>query len=271
MRLLIVGAAGRMGRAIVRETAGRADLQIVAAIDHGGSAALGRDLGALADLPDLGVVVGDDLAAALVSEASRPQVVIDFSAPSATAVNLAHCAAQGVAVLVGTTGLGAEAEAAAQAAAQQVPVLIAPNTSVGVTLLLELVRAAARALPADHDIEILEAHHRAKRDAPSGTALALGQAAAAGRGLSLDALRIGAEREGPRPEGGIGFAVLRGGDIVGEHEVRFVAAGEEVSLGHRATDRSIFARGALRAARWLASQPAGRYSMVDVIGFKSTV
>ncbi len=269
MRLLIIGAAGRMGSAIARETQGRDDLHLVGAIDHAGSPAIGRDVGTLAGGAARGVLVSADLDAALESAATRPDVVIDFSAPSATAANLRVCAEQGIAVLVGTTGLGADVDAVAAAAAARVPVLIAPNTSVGVTVLLELVRAAARALPVEHDIEILEAHHRAKRDAPSGTALALGRAAADGRGVTLDSVRLDVDREGPRPEGGIGFAVLRGGDIVGEHEVRFVAAGEEVSLGHRATDRSIFARGALRAARWLAGQPAGRYSMVDVIGIKT--
>jgi 4-hydroxy-tetrahydrodipicolinate reductase len=269
MRLLIVGAAGRMGLAIARETQGSPDLRVVGAIDHAGSPVQGRDLGTLAGVAALGVTVGADLTAALAAPQTRPDVVIDFSSPTATAANLAACAAQGVAILVGTTGLGAEVEAAAVDAATRVPVLVAPNTSVGVTLLIELVRAAARALPAGHDIEILEAHHRAKRDAPSGTALALGRAAAEGRGVNLRAVSLPADREGPRAAGGIGFAVLRGGDIVGEHEVRFIADGEEVTLGHRATDRSIFARGALQAARWLAGRGPGRYSMVDVIGIKT--
>ena len=171
--------------------------------------------------------------------------------------------------MVGTTGLDAGVDPAAAAAAQRVPVLIAPNTSIGVTLLIELVRAAARALPAAYDIEIVESHHRAKRDAPSGTALALGRAAAEGRGASLEALRLPDVRDGLRVEGGIGFAVLRGGDIVGEHELRFVGTGEAITLGHRATDRAIFARGALQAAHWLVGRPAGRYEMLDVIGLKT--
>jgi 4-hydroxy-tetrahydrodipicolinate reductase len=152
-----------------------------------------------------------------------------------------------------------------------VPVLIAANTSVGVTLLAELVRAAARALPAEFDIEILDAHHRAKVDAPSGTALALGRAAAEGRGIDHDAARLPIDRNGPRREGGIGYSVVRAGDIVGEHEVVFAAAGERVVLGHIATDRTIFARGALRAADWLAIQSPGRYSMVDFLGLKTAV
>jgi 4-hydroxy-tetrahydrodipicolinate reductase len=173
--------------------------------------------------------------------------------------------------LVGTTGLDAGVDPVAAAAAQRVPVLIAPNTSIGVTLLIELVRAAARALPAAYDIEIVESHHRAKRDAPSGTALALGRAAAEGRGASLESLRLPDARDGQRVEGGVGFAVLRGGDVVGEHELRFCGTGEALTLGHRATDRAIFARGALQAARWLVGRAAGRYQMLDVIGLKTTV
>jgi 4-hydroxy-tetrahydrodipicolinate reductase len=269
MRLLIVGAAGRMGLAIARETLASPDLRVVGAIDHAGSPAQGRDLGTLAGVAAFGVTVGADLAATLGDAATRPDVVIDFSSPAATAGHLATCAEQGVALLVGTTGLDAGVEAAVAKAAARVPVLVAPNTSVGVTLLIELVRAAARALPAGHDIEIIEAHHPAKRDSPSGTALALGRAAAQGRGVDWDAVRLPADRAGPRPEGGIGFAVLRGGDTVGEHEVRFLADGEVVTLGHRATDRSIFARGALEAARWLSGRSPGRYSMVDVIGLKT--
>jgi 4-hydroxy-tetrahydrodipicolinate reductase len=269
MRLVIVGAAGRMGLAIVRGCAVDPGVRVVGAVDHAGSAAIGRDLGALAGIGSLGVPVLDDLEAALSAATEPADVVIDFSNPSATASHLATCAARGVAVLVGTTGLDAGVDPVAAAAAQRVPVLIAPNTSIGVTLLIELVRAAARALPAAYDIEIVESHHRAKRDAPSGTALALGRAAAEGRGASLEALRLPDVRDGLRVEGGIGFAVLRGGDIVGEHELRFVGTGEAITLGHRATDRAIFARGALQAARWLVGRPAGRYEMLDVIGLKT--
>ena len=269
MRLVIVGAAGRMGLAIARGCAVDPGVRVVGAVDHAGSAAIGQDVGALAGIGSLGVPVLDDLEAALSAAPEPADVVIDFSNPSATASHLATCAARGVAVLVGTTGLDAGVDPAAAAAAQRVPVLIAPNTSIGVTLLIELVRAAARALPAAYDIEIVESHHRAKRDAPSGTALALGRAAAEGRGASLEALRLPDVRDGLRVEGGIGFAVLRGGDIVGEHELRFVGTGEAITLGHRATDRAIFARGALQAARWLVGRPAGRYEMLDVIGLKT--
>ena len=271
MRLVIVGAAGRMGLAITRECAADPQVRVVGAVDHAGSAAIGRDLGALAGIGALGVPVLDDLEAAFLSATEPVDVVIDFSTPSATASHLATCASRGVAVLVGTTGLDAGVDSVAAAAAQRVPVLIAPNTSIGVTLLIELVRAAARALPAAYDIEIVESHHRAKRDAPSGTALALGRAAAEGRGATLESLRLPDARDGLRVEGGIGFAVLRGGDIVGEHELRFCGTGEALTLGHRATDRAIFARGALQAARWLVDRAAGRYQMLDVIGLKTTV
>lgn len=280
-KILLVGASGRMGLAITRAVADSRELRIVAAVDRPDDGlrppVQGRDLGTLAGLAPLGVTVGADLDAALAArgggagDGAAPDVMIDFSSPAATAANLAACARSRVAALVGTTGLGADAEAAAQAAAAHVPVLIAANTSVGVTLLAELVRAAARVLPRDFDIEILDAHHRGKVDAPSGTALALGRAAADGRGIDHDAARLSVDRNGPRAEGGIGYSVVRAGDIVGEHEVVFAAAGEQLVLGHRATDRSIFARGALQAAAWLAVQPPGRYSMVDFLGLKTII
>ncbi|MFM7707411.1 MAG: 4-hydroxy-tetrahydrodipicolinate reductase [Gammaproteobacteria bacterium] len=276
--ILLVGASGRMGLAITRAVAESRALRIVAAVDRPDDGTRppvqGRDLGTLAGIAPLGVAVGADIDAALagrVGDGGTPDVMIDFSSPAATASNLAACARARVAALVGTTGLGADVEAAAQSAAAQVPVLIAANTSVGVTLLAELVRAAARVLPAEFDIEITDAHHRAKVDAPSGTALVLGRAAAEGRGIDHDAARLPIDRHGARRSGGIGYSVVRAGDIVGEHEVIFAAAGERVVLGHIATDRTIFARGALRAADWLSIQSPGRYSMVDFLGLKTVV
>ena len=275
-KILLVGASGRMGLAITRAAAESRQSRIVAAVDRpddgSGPPVQGRDLGTLAGLAPLGVAVGADIDAALAGAAGEaPDVMIDFSSPSATAAHLAACARARVAALVGTTGLGADVEVAAQSAAARVPVLVAANTSVGVTVLTELVRAAARALPAEFDIEILDAHHRAKVDAPSGTALALGRAAADGRGVDHDAARLPIDRHGARPEGGIGYSVVRAGDIVGEHQAVFAAPGERVVLGHIVTDRAVFARGALRAADWLAIQSPGRYSMVDFSGFKTTV
>ena len=251
MRVVIIGAAGRMGHALRAALAEWPGATLAGAVDREADSAAG---------------ITTDLEALLPGA----DVVVDFSSPQSTAANLAACGRHRCAVLVGTTGLGTDALAAAELAARQVPVITAANTSLVVTLLLELVRAAARALPADFDIEIIEAHHRHKRDAPSGTALALGHAAAAGRGQAPEASWAGERRgDAPRRHGDIGFAVVRGGDIVGEHSVLFAGSGERLALSHQATDRSIFARGALQAARWLVGRPPGRYEMADVIGLKT--
>jgi len=250
MRWVMVGAAGRMGQTITQLASAQPEFQCVGAIDRAADAARG---------------ITTDLASVLPGA----QVMIDFSSPTQTAANLARCAEQGVAALVGTTGLSDDVEAAAAAATKRIPVLIAANTSLGVTLLAELVRAAARALPAEFDIEIFEGHHRHKKDAPSGTALALGRAVAAGRGQALDEAAVAPRGAGERKIGEIGFSVLRAGDIVGDHAVYFAGEGERLVLQHQATDRSVFARGALQAARWLVGKPAGRYSMMDVISTQS--
>ena len=250
MRWVMVGAAGRMGQTITQLASAQPEFQCVGAIDRAADAARG---------------ITTDLASVLPGA----QVMIDFSSPTQTAANLARCAEQGVAALVGTTGLSNDVEAAAAAAAERIPVLIAANTRLGVTLLAELVRAAARALPAEFDIEIFEGHHRHKKDAPSGTALALGRAAAEGRGQALDEAAVAPRGAGERKIGEIGFSVLRAGDIVGDHAVYFAGEGERLVLQHQATDRSVFARGALQAARWLVGKPAGRYSMMDVISTQS--
>jgi 4-hydroxy-tetrahydrodipicolinate reductase len=212
------------------------------------------------------VRVTADLAQAL----SQADVAIDFSNADATQSNLTACRQARKPLLIGTTGFASDLTAAFEAAAKDIPLLVAPNTSVGVTLLIELVHQAARALPPQFDIEIVEAHHRMKRDAPSGTALALGKAAAEGRGQPFNSSEAGGRRGGTaRQDGEIGFAVLRGGDIVGEHSVLFAGIGESLTLSHRATDRAIFARGALQAAAWLAPRPAGRYFMRDLFAHKS--
>ena len=250
MRWVMVGAAGRMGQAITQLASAQTEFQCVGAIDRAADAARG---------------ITTDLASVLPGA----QVMIDFSSPTQTAANLARCAEQGVAALVGTTGLSDDVEAAAAAATKRIPVLIAANTSLGVTLLAELVRAAARALPAEFDIEIFEGHHRHKKDAPSGTALALGRAVAAGRGQALDEAAVAPRGAGERKIGEIGFSLLRAGDIVGDHAVYFAGEGERLVLQHQATDRSVFAHGALQAARWLVGKPAGRYSMMDVISTQS--
>lgn len=255
-----------MGRAIVRATGESPDSRVVAGIASASSKDLGKDLGELAGTRASGLVVRDDLATALAD----CDVAIDFSNASATEGNVTACRAARKAMVIGTTGFSEAAARAVEEAASDIPVLVAPNTSLGVTLLIEIARAAAKALPASFDIEIWEAHHRHKRDAPSGTALALGRAAAEGRGQDLSKVGVGSRSgDSPRREGEIGFAVTRGGDIVGEHSVIFAGAGEVLTLGHRATDRSIFAQGAVRAAVWLAGRPVGRYAMRDVVGYKT--
>jgi 4-hydroxy-tetrahydrodipicolinate reductase len=259
-RAAIIGITGRMGRALVRAASESKELSITAAVASPESAALGKDAGELAAVGHLGVTVTSDLAAAL----AQADVVIDFSNAAATGANLAACRQARKPLLIGTTGFSPGPEF--EAAAAEIPLLIAPNTSLGVTVLIELVRQAAAALPASFDIEIVEAHHRKKQDAPSGTALALGKAAAEGLDLPADAVRQdGKARQGNE----IGFAVVRGGDIVGEHDVLFAGIGESLTLSHRATDRAIFARGALRAAVWLQSRAPGRYFMRDLFTHKS--
>lgn len=263
MRLVIIGACGRMGEAIARLSLERDDVELVGAVDARSS---GESLGQRLGNPTLTLPITDQLASVL----SGADVVVDFSAPSATEANLQACARAGVAVVVGTTGQGSGFAERIAPLTTQIPILIAANTSLGVTLLSELVRAAARALPTDFDIEIHEAHHRHKLDAPSGTALKLGHAAAEGRGGALESLQSGPYRSGEqRSPGAIGFSVSRGGDIVGEHTVRFAGPGESLTLGHYATDRVIFARGALEAAAWLMGRPPGRYEMRDVLGIKT--
>jgi 4-hydroxy-tetrahydrodipicolinate reductase len=251
-RAVIIGVTGRMGRALVRAAGGFPGLTISAAVAAPGSAALGRDAGELAGVGPSHVAVTADLERAL----EAADVALDFSVPGAAAAHLAACRAARRPLLIGTTALPSGLAAGLEAAARDIALLVAANTSLGATLLLELVRAAAAALPGDFDIDILEAHHRGKRDAPSGTALALQNAARGSRPTP-------AARE-------IAVSVLRAGDLVGEHTALFTGTGEQLVLTHRASDRAIFARGALAAALWLASQPAGRYGMGDFIGFKTT-
>jgi 4-hydroxy-tetrahydrodipicolinate reductase len=255
-----------MGRELIRAARDNSEISVVAAVASPSSPAVAKDAGELAGVGPIGVRITNDLAAAL----SQADVAIDFSSPQATRSNLTACCIARKALLLGTTGFAPEVAAAFQAAAREIPLLVAPNTSVAVTLLIELVREAARTLPAQFDVEIIEGHHRMKRDAPSGTALALGKAAAEGRNQPFDGREPAARLGGsPRQGGEIGFAVVRGGDLVGEHSVLFAGIGESLTLSHRATDRSIFARGALRAAAWLASRPAGQYFMRDLVTYKS--
>ena len=266
IRAAIIGVSGRMGRALVRAASGSPDISVVAAVASAQSSVLGKDAGELAGVGAIGVPVTADLATAL----SQVDVAIDFSNAQATQSNLTACRQARKPLLIGTTGFAFDLTAAFAEAAKDIPLLVAANTSLGVTLLIELVRQAARALPTQFDIEIIEAHHRMKRDAPSGTALALGKAAAEGRGRTLGREESAVRREDtPRQDGEIGFAVVRGGDIVGEHTVLFAGIGESLTLSHQASDRAIFARGALQAAAWLESRPAGQYFMRDLVAHKS--
>lgn len=262
MRVLIIGAAGRMGLAIVRAAADEAEARIAGAVTAPGSSHVGRDIGELAGAGTLGVRIVDELSKPLAD----CDVALDFSRASATAANLAACVAAGKPLLIGTTGLAPLLQQELERAARHIALLVAPNTSLGITVLLELVRTCARALPLAFDVEISEAHHRSKLDAPSGTALALGQAIAEARGRTLEEVAVAARRGGaPRGEGEIGFAVARAGDLVGEHSVMFAGTGEQLNLAHRATDRAVFARGALRAAAWLVGRAPGRYAMRDIL------
>lgn len=267
-KVLVVGAGGRMGLAIARLIAQRAvpGLELAGAVDRAGAALVGQDAGVAAGVGPLGVVIGDDLSAAL---AARPDVAVDFSSPAAAAATAAQVAAAGVPWALGTTGLGEAEKAAVAQAAQTIPVVLSANMSLGVNLLYALVEQAAHALRGrGYDCEIIERHHRRKKDAPSGTALYLGEAAAQGFGWNLQDVAVDGRTgiPGERPEKEIGFHAVRGGDVVGDHVVLFAADGECLELSHRATSRDTLAIGALRAAAWLPGRAPGLYGMRDVLG-----
>lgn len=258
--LAINGAGGRMGQRLIALAAEDPTVKVTSATDRAGHPSLGRDAGELAGIGPIGVKLG----AALPEKAD---VLIDFSAPAATAACLAHAVQRGIAVFIGTTGLGAAEHAAIDQAASRIAVLQAANTSLGVNLLLTLVGEVAAKLGDAYDIEIVEAHHRFKKDAPSGTALALADAILQRTARTRADLVNG--REGPdalRKPREIGVHALRGGDEVGRHTISYSTLGERIEITHAATNRDTFARGALRAAAWLAPKPAGRYAMRDVLG-----
>lgn len=264
IKIGIVGCAGRMGLMLVREVLDGADIELIGGTERPGADAVGRDLAEVAGRPASGVVVGID-AKTLFRQAD---VVIDFTSPAATVEHAGLAAETRTAHVVGTTGMDPTLTAALGDHAARAPIVVAPNYSIGVNLLTALVTQVARTLDPSYDIEIVEMHHRHKVDAPSGTALGLGRAAAEGRGVALDTVwkksRDGIT--GERPAGEIGFATLRGGDVVGDHTVIFAAEGERLELAHRASSRQVFAKGAIRAARWVAGRPPGLYSMADVLG-----
>jgi len=262
--IAITGASGRMGQMLIDTVSESTAARLVAVVEREGHDWIGADIGSVRGGAAVGLTVTEDPLEAF----ARAQAVIDFTAPKAT-LAFASLAAQARAVhVIGTTGMSDEEIAALEPAARHAVIVRAGNMSLGVNLLVKLTEQVAAALDADFDIEVIEAHHRHKVDAPSGTALMLGEAAAAGRGVSLrdvaDTARHG--HTGPRETGHIGFSNIRGGDIVGEHDVVFAGAGERIVLRHIATDRGIFARGALKAALWGQSQSPGHYSMLDVLG-----
>lgn len=258
MRVAVVGASGRMGRAVVR-LASSDGIQIVCAV---GATDVGRDAGELAGIGPIGACVVDSVGAI---EHARADVVIDFSVPSATQALASIAAEAGSAIVSGTTGLGGEAFAALEAAAMRVPVLHEPNMSVGVHVLSQLVSHAVGAL-ADWDIEIVETHHRAKADAPSGTALRLAEVTQRARATATRLVHGRHGKPGARSSDEIGVHALRGGDVIGDHVVYLMGGGERLELVHRATSRDVFAHGALRAARWIAEKSAGTYTLRDVLG-----
>jgi 4-hydroxy-tetrahydrodipicolinate reductase len=259
----VAGASGRMGRILIEALAATDDLRLAAALDIAGAPALGQDAAAFLGAP-CGVAVSADLDAGI----RAAQVLIDFTRPEGTLAHLTACRAHSVAAVIGTTGFSDAQKALIAEHARYIPIVFAPNMSVGVNVVLRLLDVAARALGDGYDIEIIEAHHRHKVDAPSGTALQLGEAVAAALGRDLTDCAVMAREgtTGPRDPQSIGFATIRGGDIVGDHTVLFAGTGERIEISHKASSRATFAAGALRAARFVAGRAPGLYGMNDVLG-----
>ena len=268
MRVAVTGAAGRMGRTLIEALAQAEGLELGAAFERPGHDAIGRDAGELAGVGRCGVAIGDSIAAAVAAF----DTLIDFSVPSATLAALEVCRDAGKALVIGTTGFDAAGRAQIAAAAERIPIVMAPNYSVGVNLCYKLIELAAGVLGDSVDVEVIEAHHRNKIDAPSGTALKMGEilAQALGRDLGADAVYDRHGITGARERRSIGFQTIRGGDIVGEHTVIFAGAGERIEIAHRASSRMNFAGGALRAARWLGGRSNGLYDMQDVLGLAAS-
>ena len=264
MRLIVAGAGGRMGRALVRVISETPGAVLTGALEAPGSELLGKDAGVLAGLPENGIKLSADLWAL----SANADGILDFTVPAATIANVAIAAQRGLVHVVGTTGLSASDDAVIKSVTDRAVVVKSGNMSLGVNLLAALVRRAAKSLDPSFDIEILELHHRAKVDAPSGTALMLGQAAAEGRGIALEtnSARGRDGMTGARRDGDIGFASLRGGTAAGDHSVIFAGHHERLILSHHAEDRTLFAHGALKAALWAQGRNPGLYSMFDVLG-----
>jgi len=264
LNVAVLGATGRMGRTLVPLVAEAPDLRLSGALAGVGEVAIGQDAGVVAGTMPLAIAVTADVERALYGAA----VAIDFTLPGPSLEHARRCLSRSLPLVIGTTGHDPAGRAELERIAASIPIVLAPNMSLGVNLLLRLAELAAGALGPDYDAEIVEAHHRHKVDAPSGTALGLGRAVARGRGTTLEEATLPPRQgaTGPRPAGGIGFAVLRGGSIVGDHSLVFAGPGERLVLAHHAEDRSGFARGALVAARWLVGRSPGLHTMQDVLG-----
>ena len=271
LRVAVAGASGRMGRTLIDAVGAAPDLVLAGALDVAGSPGIGTDAGGV-DAAPCGVAITDDLRRGL----EGADVLIDFTRPDGTLAHLAVCRALGVNAVVGTTGFTAAQKAEIAGHAEHIAIVLAPNMSVGVNVALKLIEVAARALDAGYDVEIVETHHRLKVDAPSGTALRMGEVVAAARGTTLDeAACLGRRGDAPpaggvRRPGSIGFAALRGGDIVGDHTVLFAGTGERIEITHRSSSRANYAEGSLRAARFLAGRTRGLFDMGDVLGLSDT-
>jgi 4-hydroxy-tetrahydrodipicolinate reductase len=266
MRLIVAGAGGRMGRTLVRAIAETDGVTLVGALEGPRSPFIGHDSGAVAGVGENGILIAADVRL----RTSKADALIDFTTSQATVVLAALCAQAGIIHIIGTTGLSTADEGKLQEAANSAVIVKSGNMSLGVNLLAALAKRAAKTLDEEFDIEILEMHHNRKIDAPSGTALLLGQAAAEGRGIALAerSVRTRQGEVGARKPGDIGFASLRGGTVVGDHSVIFAGPGERLELSHKAEDRMIFARGALRAALWARGRKPGIYSMADVLDIR---
>ena len=267
LRIAVAGASGRMGRTLVETVLESADVELTGALDVAVAPAIGRDAGEFLGRTT-GVTVSADPAIAL----ARADVLIDFTRPEGTLAHLRECTARGVRMVIGTTGFDDDGRQAIAAAAARIGIVFAPNMSVGVNVTFRLLEVAAKLLGDGYDIEVIEAHHRHKIDAPSGTALGMGRAIAGALGRDLDEVATWARHgvTGERTPGTIGFSVVRGGDIVGDHTVLFAGTGERVEITHRSASRATYAQGSLRACRFLASRDTGLFDMQDVLGLRST-
>lgn len=267
VKVVIVGVAGRMGRTVLRVVNGTEGIECIGGVEQPGHPVIGVDLNELIGFKPCGISVSDDLGK-VIQEAD---VIIDFSHPEASLKALEVASRHAKAMVIGTTGFTPEQQRAIESFVQKVPCVLSPNMSLGVNLLFKLVEIAARVLGSDYDIEILEVHHRHKKDAPSGTALRLGQVISAALERNFEQSAVFGRKgiTGPRPADQLGIMALRGGDVIGDHTVLFLGEGERLELVHRASSREAFARGAVKAAFWVVGKPPGLYDMLDVLGLKT--